>query len=40
LVRGAIILDIMRAGAKATTAKPNINKTLLYPATVSPTKAA
>jgi hypothetical protein len=28
-VRGAIILDIRRAGAKARTAKPNINNTLL-----------
>ena len=28
-VRGEIILDITRAGAKASTANPNINNTLL-----------
>jgi len=28
-VRGEIILDMTRAGAKASTAKPNMNNTLL-----------
>ena len=39
-MRGEIILDITSAGARASIANPNINSTLLYPATVSPTKTA
>ena len=40
LFSGEIILEINNAGAIATTANPNISNTLLYDATLSPTKLA
>ena len=38
LFSGESILEINRAGAIAAQAKPNISNTLLYDATLSPTK--